>query len=107
MKKLRKNINQDTDILVYSNEDYLIYKKDGVVTGTFDSSLDLLWIGAIGLKALAEYDFVSNKDWNSILDDIIKEIHKHKKHKHTNNNIDTTQTIKKNFSRAIKKLVKR
>jgi len=73
-KILREGINKNEDILVYNNEDYLIYKKHGQTTGTLLASLDLLHIAIEGLKHEDEPQILFYKDYKEVILKAIMEL---------------------------------
>lgn len=69
---MRKNPNKN-DLLIYNDQDYLIFKKDGEVTGSWLSALDLINIGVKHIDESLQH-FTNESDVDKIIADIIKEL---------------------------------
>lgn len=80
IKGFRSDVTED-DAIAYINEDYILFRKGGEISGTLEAPLDMVMIGTYGLPDylnLLKYDAHKKEivlrlieDLNKVIDDII------------------------------------
>jgi hypothetical protein len=73
---MRKTINKDNDVLVYVDDDYVIYKKDGNATGTVEAPFALLDIAINGFESDENVMLFYKKDFEEIINGQIERLKK-------------------------------
>ena len=73
MSRLRKTPNAE-DLLLYNDEDYLIFRKYGAVAGSIDSPFDIARIGIGGLARVRPLFAVDDNRWRELLNDLSDDI---------------------------------
>jgi len=61
------------DLLVYADENYLIYRRHGAVLGSLDSALHITQIGVLGLGDVRPL-VADDGSWREILTNLIEDI---------------------------------
>ena len=68
----RKTFNRHEDEYVYVDDEYVIFKKYGAVTGTLGAAMNIALLCIRNLKEAKEH--VSDEDWGRIIDDLKEEL---------------------------------